>query len=142
MVVIGVVALASRRIPLGIAVPIAVVATALGFAALVLAASQHSLGLFVGFCVLTGIGYSLLFAGGLQIVGRYAPSHHRAGTLSAVYLIGYLVQGAAALWLGGEATAGGLAHAVDVGAPAIVGLTVVALVLVAGLVRSRRPVAA
>ncbi|WP_286343294.1 MFS transporter [Frondihabitans sucicola] len=138
MVVIGVVALASRRIPLVVALPIAFVATALGFTSLVLAASAHSLGLFLAFCVLAGIGYSLLFAGGLQIVGRFAPAHHRAGTLSAVYLVAYLVQGGTALWLGSEATAGGLAHAVDVGAPVIVGLALLALVFVVVLVRPRR----
>lgn len=140
MVVIGVVALASRRIPLIVAVPIAVGATALGFAALVLAASLQSLGLFLAFCVLAGVGYSLLFAGGLQIVGRFAPAHHRAGTLSAVYLVAYLVQGAAALWLGAEATAGGLQHAVDLGAPVIVGVALLALVAVVLLARPRRSV--
>ncbi|ROQ40662.1 putative MFS family arabinose efflux permease [Frondihabitans sp. PhB188] len=137
MVVIGVVALASRRIPLVVATPIAFVAAAAGFGSLILAASLHSLGLFLVFCVLGGVAYSLLFAAGLQIVSRYAPAHHRAGTLSAVYLVAYLVQGAAALWLGAEATAGGLAHAVDVGAPAIVALALAALVLVVLLARPR-----
>jgi MFS family permease len=140
MVVIGVVALASRKIPLVVAMPIALAATALGFASLVAAASSHSLGLFLLFCVLAGAGYSLLFAGGLQIVGKFAPAHHRAGTLSAVYLVAYLAQGATALWLGAEATAGGLQHALDVGAPVIVALALAALVLVVVLARPRRVV--
>lgn len=140
MVVIGVVALASRKVPLVVATPVALVATALGFGSLVLAASSQSIALFLAFCVFSGVGYSLLFAAGLQIIGRFAPAHHRAGTLSAGYLVAYLVQGAVALWLGSEATAGGLAHAVDLGAPAIVGLALLALVFVVLLARPRRRV--
>lgn len=138
MGVIGVVALASRRLPLVVATPVAFVATVLAFASLVAAGSLHSLGLFLAFCVLGGVGYSLFFAAGLQIVSRFAPAHHRAGTLSAVYLVAYLVQGAAALWLGAEATAGGLDHAVDLGAPVIAGLALVALVAVVVLAVPRR----
>ncbi|ARC56620.1 Bacillibactin exporter [Frondihabitans sp. 762G35] len=138
MVVIGVVALVSRRIPLVVATPIALVATGLAFTALVAAASTRSLALFLVFCVFAGVGYSLFFAAGLQIVGRFAPAHHRAGTLSAVYLAAYLVQGASALWLGAEATAGGLQRAVDLGAPVIVALAAVALVFVLLLARSSR----
>ncbi|MCU1530232.1 MAG: hypothetical protein JWP75_3995 [Frondihabitans sp.] len=138
MVVIGLVALASRAIPLVVAMPIALVATALGFTSLVAAAASHSLGLFLVFCVLGGVGYSLLFAAGLQIIGKFAPAHHRAGTFSAAYLVAYLAQGATALWLGAEATSGGLQHAVDVGAPVIVALALAALVLVVVLARPRR----
>ncbi len=138
MTVIGVVALVSRKVALVIAVPVAFVAAALSFGSLIVAASLQSVGFFLAFCVLAGIAYSLLFAGGLQIIGRFAPAHHRAGTLSAGYLVAYLVQGAVALWLGGEATAGGLAHAVDLGAPVIVGLALLALVFVVLLARPRR----
>ena len=107
-----------------------------------MAAQTQSLALFLVFCVLGGVGYSLLFAAGLQIIGKYAPAHHRAGTLSAGYLVAYLVQGGVALWLGGEATAQGLARAVDVGAPAIVGLALLALIFVVLLARPRRSVPA
>lgn len=138
MVVIGVVALASRRIPLVIAAPIALAATVLGFATLIWAASAHSLALFLGFCVLGGMAYSLFFASGLQIVARYAPEHHRAAILSTVYLVAYLLQGATALWLGGEATAGGLTHAVDLGAPTIAVLSALAVVFVLVLAVPRR----
>lgn len=141
MVTIGAVALLSRRIPLVVATPIALAATALGFVSLIAAASTHSLALFLAFCILAGAGYSLFFAAGLQIVGKYAPAHHRGGTLSAVYLVAYLAQGATALWLGAEATSSGLTHAVDVGAPAIVALALAALVLVVLLARPRRVVA-
>ncbi|KQM26864.1 hypothetical protein ASL10_04630 [Frigoribacterium sp. Leaf8] len=137
MVVIAVVALASRRVPVVVAVVVAAGATALSFTALVLAAAQQSLGLFLAFCVLSGVGYSLFFASGLGIVSRFAPEHHRAGTLSAVYLVAYLVQGATALWLGAQATRGGLESAVDVGAPAIVGLALAAMVAVVVVMRGR-----
>ncbi|GAA4685161.1 MFS transporter [Frondihabitans cladoniiphilus] len=138
MLVIGIVALASRRIPLPIAAVIALVATALGFGSLVLAASQHSLALFLVFCVLGGIGYSLFFAAGLQIVSRFAPEHHRGSMFSTVYLVGYVFQAATALWLGSEATSGGLAHAVDLGAPVVSALAAVALILVLVLAVPRR----
>ena len=116
----------------------AAVATAASFTALVLAAAQQSLALFLVFCVLSGVGYSLFFASGLGIVSRFAPEHHRAGTLSAVYLVAYLVQGATALWLGAQATRGGLESAVDVGAPAIVGLALAAMVAVVVVMGGRR----
>ncbi|RKR74435.1 MFS transporter [Frondihabitans australicus] len=139
MVVIGVVALASRKVPLLAALPVAFVAAVLSFGSLILAASLQSLGFFLAFTIFAGIAYSLLFAGGLQIIGRFTPEHHRAGTLSAGYLVAYLVQGAAALWLGSEATAGGYGHAVDLGAPAIVALVLVALVAGVVLLRPRAP---
>jgi MFS family permease len=138
MLVIGIVALASRRVPLVVATPVALIATALGFSSLIVAAQTQSLALFLVFCVLGGVGYSLLFAAGLQIIGKFAPAHHRAGTLSAGYLVAYLVQGGVALWLGGEATAQGLGRAVDLGAPAIVGLALLALIFVVLLARPRR----
>ena len=134
--VLAVVALASRRVPVVVAVVVAAVATAASYTALVLAAAQQSLALFLVFCVLSGVGYSLFFASGLGIVSRFAPEHHRAGTLSAVYLLAYLVHGATALWLGAQATRGGLESAV--GAPAIVGLALAAMMAVVVVMGGRR----
>jgi hypothetical protein len=54
-----------------------------------------------------GGAYSLLFVGGLQVISAAALVHHRGGTLSALYLLGYLSMGALALVLGVIATARG-----------------------------------
>jgi hypothetical protein len=67
-----------------------------------------------------GGAYSLLFVGGLQVISAAAPVHHRGGTLSALYLLGYLSMGALALVLGVIATARGLSVAVGLGAAAII----------------------
>ena len=137
-VVIGVVAILTRNVSPAIAAPVGAVVTAAALGLLVLAGIEHSLVLFLGFTALGGAGYSLFFSAGLALVGRFAPAHHRAGTLSAVYLVAYLFQGAIALWLGSVATAGGLERAVDVGAPVVVAIGVVALVLVLTLARPRK----
>jgi MFS family permease len=137
-VAIGVVAILARRVPPAIAGAVGGVLAAIALAVLVLAGSTHSLALFAVFSVVGGAGYSLLFGAGLGIVGRFAPSHHRAGTLSTVYLVAYLLQGATALWLGAEATAGGLGWSVDLALPAVGGFGLLALVLVLVLARPRR----
>ena len=93
------------------------VLSALGMALLVTAATRHGLALFLVSAVTAGAGYSLQFLGGLTLINAHAPEHHRAGTLSAVYLVGYLLMGAIALGLGVAATAWGLARAVEIGAP-------------------------
>ncbi|MEV8212889.1 MFS transporter [Leifsonia sp. NPDC077715] len=137
-IIIGVVALAARRVPASIAGSVGGLVSLLSTGVLVAAGAVHSLPLFLLFAVLSGIGYSLLFSAGLAIVGRYAPQHHRASTLSAVYLAGYLVQGVMALWLGAQATSGGLQEAVDLALPAVGGFGLLAMVLVLVLATPRR----
>jgi hypothetical protein len=64
--------------------------------------------MFLAAAVAMGAGYSLLFLGGIGLIRANAPARYRAGTLSAVYLIAYLMQGVTALLLGAVATASGL----------------------------------
>jgi MFS family permease len=99
---------------------------------------QHSLPLFLVSAVTTGVGYSLLFGGGLGIVSSTAPVHHRAGTLSAVYLIAYFFQGATALFLGAIATGYDLQLALEIGAGIVTIFSVAALVLAFTLGRGRQ----
>jgi hypothetical protein len=94
---------------------------------------QHSLPLFIISAVVTGVGYSLLFLGGLSVINADAPAHHRAGTLSGVYLIAYLFQGLIALVLGAAATASGLGIALDIGAIIVAILGIGSVVLVTSL---------
>jgi MFS family permease len=77
----------------------------------------------------SGAGYSLLFMGGLNLINAHAPIHHRAGTLSALFLVAYLMQGVVAMLLGRAATAWGLDLAIDVGSVALAGLSLGAMLL-------------
>ena len=139
-------ALVARRLPGALAIALGGAASVAGLALLTFAAHDRSLPQFLGATALAGAGYSLSFLGGLTLINAHAPAHHRAGTLSAIYLIGYLMMGVIALSLGIAATHRGLAVALGFGAPAIGALAVAATLLalvrvvdvVAGPVRRRR----
>lgn len=114
------------------------VATAIGMVLLVAAALSASIVVFLLASLVAGAGYGLLFLGGLSIINQYAPVHHRAGTLSAVYLIAYLAQGLTAVAVGSSATSIGLQPALDVWAPLIAAVCLLATVLALTFSRSRR----
>jgi MFS family permease len=141
-VVIGAVAIVSRRLPSRVLIAGGTVASILGLGLLTLSAATHSLPTFLAASALTGAGYSLNFLGGLTLVNTFAPARHRAGMLSSVFVIAYLMQGATALLLGASATASGLEVALDLGSPAIAVVCVAALVLVLTLARPARVVPA
>ena len=136
-IVIGVVAIASRRLPARRLIAAGTVASILGLGMLTLSATTHLLPLFCAGMVLGGAGYSFNFLGGLTLVNAHAPATHRAGMLSSVFVVAYLVQGATALLLGAAATSGGLTVALDLGTPAIGLVCVAALVLVLAVKRPR-----
>ena len=140
-IVIGVVAILSRRLPARWLIAAGTAASIVGLGMLTLAATAHSLPLFFAGMVLGGAGYSFNFLGGLTLVNAHAPATHRAGMLSSVFVVAYLVQGATALLLGVAATSSGLRVALDLGSPAIGLICVAALVLVL-VVKRPRPVAA
>ena len=137
---VGVAAIATRNLPPRTIIVAGAVASVLGVSLLILSATEHSLWVFLISAVVMGTGYSLFFSGGLGIVSANAPAHHRAGTLSAVYLVAYFFQGALALFLGALATASGLQFALDLGAGIIAVFSLGALVL--ALAIGRRPLAA
>lgn len=142
-VLIGVSAILGRRFAPRTAVTIGGIATAAGMGLLVLSAATASLPVFVAASIVAGTGYGLLFLGGLGLVNRHAPVHHRAQTLSAVYLVAYLIQGLVAVAIGLSATTVGLAQAVDLWAPVIAGLCLAASALaVATAYRAKAPAAA
>jgi MFS family permease len=130
-VVTGSTALVARRLPGALAIGAGGISAAAAMALLMLAAQQRALPVFLVASALAGAGYSLLFLGGLTLINAHAPAHHRAGTLSAIYLIGYLLMGAIALSLGVAATHRGLRAAIDLGAPAIALLALAAAALAA-----------
>lgn len=96
---------------------------------LMLATATHALPVFLLSSAASGVGYSLLFMGGLNLINAHAPMHHRAGTLSALFLVAYLMQGVVAMLLGRAATAWGLDLAIDVGSLALAGLSLGAMLL-------------
>ncbi|WNV88915.1 MFS transporter [Umezawaea sp. Da 62-37] len=138
--VIGLVALWAKGFSSRAVIVAGGVATAVGMALLVLSSAEHSLALLVLASIGSGAGYSLLFLGGLTLISTHAPAHHRGGALSAVYLVGYLMQGVVAIGLGLLATSSGLRFAIDVGGPAVTLLGLAALVLVVATGRTPAPV--
>lgn len=137
-IVAGIVAMPAKRLTSTRAMVLGGVATATGMALLAWAASMHSLATFLASAVAAGGGYSLLYTGGLGLINATAPTHHRAGVLSTVYLVAYFMQGAIALLIGAAATAWGLKLAIDLGSAAIAALSIGAIALAASS-RSGRP---
>ena len=86
-----------------------------------------------------GVGYSLLFLGGLEIINLAAPPERRGGILSALYLFAYLSLGGVALTLGKVATVWGLKLAIDLGAATITLLSGVTIALVASMRSPQKP---
>jgi len=128
-VAIGVVAVLARPLRPRLAVTLGPVLAIAGLGLLIVAGLAHSLPAFVASSLIAGAGYSLMFSGGLGLVTMSAPTHQRAGVISAAYVVGYLVQALAALGLGALATTAGLQLALDIGAPLILLLGVAALVV-------------
>ncbi|GAA1154160.1 MFS transporter [Kribbella jejuensis] len=126
-IMIGVTAIAGRRFQPGRLVLVGAVATLIDLAVLETSAQLHSLPLFMTATVLGGISYGLLFSGGLGLITAHAPAHHRGGTVSAVYLVAYILQGAIALALGLVATASGLGTALLLGAIVISSLALLVI---------------
>ncbi|MEA9389322.1 MFS transporter [Acerihabitans sp. TG2] len=122
-VVLGAVGLLCKGLSSRMAIIVGGVCAVLGMLFLVISVGQHSLLIFLVFLMAAGCGYSLLFMGGLGLINTYAPTHNRGGTLSTLYLVAYLVQGGLALLLGAIATHWGLARAIDLGALAIIALS-------------------
>ena len=128
-IVTGVVAVLAKAIPAKTNIILGGVASAIGMALLMWSANAHSLPIFLAAGVGAGVGYSLLFSGGLGLINANAPANHRAGTLSAIYLVAFLTMGVYAVALGAAATAWGLDVAIDLGSPAIALLGIAASVL-------------
>ena len=125
----GVTAVFAKRLPGGRAVGLGGLTTATALALLLVAASRHALTPFLVASGLSGVGYSLLFLGGLTLINAHASPQHRAGALSAIYLIGYLLMGTTALTLGAIATRWGLGLAIEIGASGIAALALAAAAL-------------
>ena len=126
--VIGVTALFLSRVHAHLAIVVGAVLSLGGLGLMVATAASGSLALFLLWCILGGVGYSFAFTGGLSLLNRTAPSHHRGATLSMMYLVGYLFQAVTSIGAGALATGLGLATAVYLAAAAVAVLAVVSAV--------------
>jgi MFS family permease len=113
-------------------------ASVAGLFFLMLSASTHSLAFFLVSSASTGFAYSLQFRGGLALITDHTPAERRAGTLSAIYLVAYLMMGLIALSLGALATAWGLMVAVAFGCLTIATMSVAGFLLTYSVKRGSR----
>jgi predicted MFS family arabinose efflux permease len=123
-VVIGVTGLAARRVPPRTSIAIGGGASAVGVGLLAVSGATSSVPVFIIASIVAGTSYGLLFLGGLGLLNKHAPVHHRAGTLTTVYLVAYLLQAVTAVAVGATATALGLQVALDIAAPILAVLAV------------------
>jgi hypothetical protein len=117
-ITMGVVGISARGFRPHLAMFLGALASIASMGLLALSVAWQGLSIFLASAALAGIGYSLLFLGGLALLGGAAPTRHRGGVFSALYLLAYLWMGIAALGLGAVATERGLGLAVDLGAAA------------------------
>jgi predicted MFS family arabinose efflux permease len=130
-ILLGVTGIVAKPLPVRWAITLGAIASAIGMGIFALAVAQHGLPIFLLATATSGAGYSLLVLGGLELINSAAPADHRAGVLSALFLLAYLSMGAVALLLGAAATAWGLGLAVDFGTATIALLSLATLILIA-----------
>jgi MFS family permease len=135
-IVWGVVGISAKRLSSRAAMMLGGAASIIGTGLLVLSTAHHALPVFLAAAAAFGVGYSLMFMGGLRLLGDSASADRCGGMLSALYLVAYLTMGVIALLLGEAATRWGLEVALDLGSAAIASLSIGAIVLAASIGRS------
>lgn len=124
----------ARRLKPSTSIGLAGVVAVFGMGLLVATALSHSLVFFLLGAIIAGASNGLFFTGGIGLVARYAPVHHRAGTIAIAYLACYLTQGILGIALGFSVTGEGLGPALETWSIAIAAFSV-AVSLVALLLR-------
>ena len=127
---IGITALFLSRVGAHAAIVVGAGLSLLGLVFMVAASATGSLAFLLAWCLIGGVGYSFAFTGGLSLVSRVAPSHHRGATLSLLYLYSYLAQALTAVGAGALATNLGLSTAVEIAAPVLATMCAAAIALV------------
>ena len=120
----GVVAVPGKRLTPRAAIKVGGASAIAGAALLALSTARHSLPIFVAAATAGGIGFSLMYSGGLSLINANAPADRRGGVLSALYLVAFAMQAVIVLLLGATAMTWGLGVAVDLGAVAIAVLSI------------------
>jgi predicted MFS family arabinose efflux permease len=132
-IMFGVVGIIAKQVPSRVAIAAGAAASAASMALFAVSVHWHELSLFLAATATAGVGYSLLFLGGLEMINAAAPAQRRGGVLSALYLLAYLSLGVVALVLGAVATRLGLMLAIDLGAGAIFLLSAITGAVVAAM---------
>jgi MFS family permease len=104
-VAVAIARIASGSLPPRVSLIVGCLVSILGMELLMLAVGLGDLAVYLLATIVAGGAYSLLFVGELQAISEAAPLRHRAGTLSGLYLLGYLSMGTLALLFGAIATA-------------------------------------
>jgi len=112
-------------------------AAAIGCALLVLSSDLASMPVYLLAGLGLGAGNGLMFVGALRTLNLHAPAGHRAGLLSVLYLVSYLVQGLVAFAIGLGAQSLGFDGSVALWAWIIGGWSVLAAVV--AVIAGRRP---
>ena len=123
----GAVAIPGKRLTPRVAITVGGVSSIVGTALLALSTARHALPIFVAAATAGGMGFSLMYLGGLSLINANAPADRRGGVLSALYSVAFATQAAVVLLLGAIATRWGLGLAVDLGAVAIAVLSICAV---------------
>ncbi|MEM5404700.1 MFS transporter [Paraburkholderia unamae] len=131
----GIVSLLGKSLSTRAAMIAGAAASGAGMGLLAVATALHTMTFFLSATAITGAGYSLLFLSALEVINGATPVERRGGTLSALYLLGYLAVGVLAPILGRVATVHGLGFAVYLGAGVIAALRSATLALALGLRR-------
>src|SRR6202163_377711 len=120
----GVVTIPGRRLTSRVAITVGGISSIVGTALLALSTARHALPIFVAAATAGGMGFSLMYLGGLGLINANAPADRRGGVLSALYSVAFTMQAVVVLLLGATATTWGLGLAVDLGAVAIAVLSI------------------
>ena len=120
----GVVTIPGRRLTSRAAITVGGISSIVGTALLALSTARHALPIFVAAATAGGMGFSLMYLGGLGLINANAPADRRGGVLSALYSVAFAMQAIIVLLLGATATTWGLGLAVDLGAVAIAVLSI------------------
>jgi len=120
----GVVAIPGRRLTSRAAITVGGISSIVGTALLAVSTARHALPIFVAAATAGGMGFSLMYLGGLGLINANAPDDCRGSVLSALYSVAFAMQAIIVLLLGATATTWGLGLAVDLGAVAIAVLSI------------------
>ena len=85
----GVLGIVARGLGPRPAMMLGAMAPAVGMGLLALSVAWHELGIFLAATAMSGVGYSLLFLGGMALINGTVATERRGGVLSAVYLLAY-----------------------------------------------------
>src|SRR6266403_2326879 len=101
----GLVAIPGKRLTPRAAITVGGISSIVGTALLALSTARRALPTFVAAATAGGIGFSLMYLGGLSLINASAPADRRGGVLSVLYSVAFATQAIIVLLLGAVAIA-------------------------------------